>query len=191
MEEEVQELLKIDEDYYFNLENITEQKLSILKKFSNRPALPIRKTALSFVKVQQENIEEFFKQNNEYDVYWDYFPFSNNLHVQQNFLNMAIYVPPVIQPENYKNNNNILKVYNSYNLIECYKEIINLSGQNEDKLILVSTKKYYVPELFTKKLFNLDKIKNGFYIIPHINIYADYCNLEGKFLCELTGTLIS
>ncbi len=191
MEQEVQELLKIDEDYYFHLDNITEQKLSILKKFSNRPALPIRKTALPFVKIQQENIEEFFKQNNEYDVYWDYFPFSNNLHVQQNFLNMAVFVPPVIQPQNYKNNNNILKVYNSQNLIECYKEIINLAGQNEDKLILVSTKRYYVPELFTEKLFNLDKIKNGFYIIPHINIYADYVNLEGKFLCELTGTLIS
>ncbi len=187
----MENILKIEDDYYLNLEDTNQYHLSILKKFSYRPALPLRKMGLPFTKINQEQIEDFFIESNNYDIYWDYFPFSNNLHVQQNFINMAIFIPSVLQPESYKNNNNILKVLNSNNFMDCYKKIIKLAGQDENKLILVSTKRYYVPENYTHKVFDIEKAKYGYYIVPHINIYADYANLEGKFLCELTGTMIS
>ena len=159
----MENILKIEDDYYLNLEDVNEYQLSIFKKFLYRPALPLRKMGLFLNKINQEQIEEFFNKNNNnnynYDVYWDYFSFSNNLHVQQNFINMAIFIPPVLQPESYKNNNNILKVFNSNNLKDCYKKIIKLAGQDENKLILVSTKRYYVPDNYTHKVFDIEKTK--------------------------------
>lgn len=188
-------LTKIKDDYYFNFDNLTNKNVNIINEFGLRPNIPIRKTNLPFIKVDQEDIELFYLEDKNYELYWDYFPINNqefsNMSIQQNFINMAIKIPSILFPEVYENN--IVKIFNSKNLENCYKKIIKKANQNLDNIILVYTKRFYIPNKYSDIKFDESKInkKKCYYIIPQINIYNNYHMLDNKYICELTGTIMS
>lgn len=187
-------LIKIKDDYY-DFDNLTDKNFKIMSEFGFRPNVPIRKTNLPFIKVDQENIERFYLEDKNYELYWDYFPINNqefsHLTIQQNFINMAIKIPSILYPEIY--DNNVIKVFNSRNIENTYKKIIKDSGHNPDNMVMVYTKRFHVPYKYGEIKFDegLLNEKKCYYIIPQINIYNNYHMLDDKFICELTGTLMS
>jgi len=188
-------LFKMKDDYYVNFDDITDNNLAIIKEFIYRPEMPIRKTNLPFIKVNQEDIDHFYFEYKNYDLFWDYFPVNNpnysHVKIQQNFINMAVFIPSILYPN--IDSNKLVKLFNSRNLENCYKKIMTLAGHNINNLVLVYTKRFYRPDKNGSLKFDQSKIKdnNGYYVIPQINIYINYHTLDGKYICELTGTLMS
>ncbi len=188
------EIFKFGDDYYENI-SYNEKNLDIIKQFDFRPNIPLRKTKLFFQKIELENATFFFEENINYTLQWDYFPInsSSNIYVQQNYFDVAIFIPSIIEPIiDYENN--IVKIINSMNFEVIYKNIFEQSGQKMDYLNLIHTKRYYIEKSnkgFPSFNENLIKKNKGYYIIPHINIYENFGNVDGKLLCELTGTIIT
>ena len=187
-------LIKIKDDY-FNISTLTDSSYKIMSEFGFRPNVPIRKTNLPFIKVDQEDIENFFYEDKNYELYWDYFPINNkefsHLSIQQNFINMAIKIPSILYPEVFENN--IIKIFNSRNIENTYKKIIKEAGHDLNNIVLVYTKRFHFPDKYGGVKFDESTIneKKCYYVIPQINIYNNYHMLENKFICELTGTIMS
>ncbi len=188
-------LTKIKDDFYFNFDNLNNQNYKIMQEFGLRPNMPIRKSNLIFIEVEQEDIKSFYFKDKNYSLYWDNFPINNqefsHLNIQQNFINISVKIPAILHPEIYENN--IVKIFNSKNLENCYRKIIQDAGHNLNNMILVYTKRFYLPDKYGGIKFNEETVNNKgyFYIIPHINIYNNYHMLDNKFICELTGTIMS
>lgn len=190
-------LSKNKDDFYLKwlYEDLDEEYLEILNKFELRKNASIRKTSLPFIKIEQENTINALNEDKNCELYWDYFPINNQkfpqLSIQQNFMNIAIKVPSIMYPE--INDKGIAKIFNSRNLLIPYEKIFEESGQNIDNMFLVFTKKFYLPNNFGANKFSENKMNQNkcYYIIPHINIYNNYYKINNKFICELTGTIIS
>lgn len=192
-DDEEEHILKYHDDFYYNLKSYTDEIINIIKEFNLRPNNPIRKLGISFYKTDNDNIIEILENENNIipiKLQTEQFNLTNKILVKQYFYNIALYIPSINSP---KIDKDIVKIYNSKNLDNIYRKILEIIG-NKENLYLIYTKRFYKSANSNYlKYFDeyLMEKKNCYYIIPQINIYINYNKIENKLICELSGTIIN